>query len=110
MEDHALVAADSTGVIRVWSPGAEKLFGHPATEAVGRTLDLIVPEEFRAQHWQGFRHAMEAGTAKLDGQPTEVPVRCADGAVMIFPGSLVLLRNAERAVIGAMVIFGPRAK
>jgi PAS domain S-box-containing protein len=109
MNDHALVAADATGAIQVWSAGAEKLFGHTAKDAVGRTLDLIVPEQYRDQHWHGFRHAMEAGSANLDGQSTQIPVRCADGSVTVFPGAFMLLRDAEKKVIGAMVVFGPRA-
>jgi PAS domain S-box-containing protein len=109
MDDHALVGADATGVIQVWSRGAEKLFGHAASSAIGRTLDLIVPEDYRDQHWHGFRKAMETSSAKLDGQTTEIPVKCGDGSVTVFPGAFMLLRDAQRKVIGAMVIFGPRS-
>ena len=109
MDDHALVGADATGTIRVWSQGAEKLFGHSAADAIGQTLDLIVPETYRDQHWQGFRRAMETGSAKLDGQSTKIPVKCGDGAVTVFPGAFMLLRDAQKKVIGAMVIFGPAA-
>jgi len=109
MDDYALVGADATGIIQVWSAGAQKLFGHGASDAIGRTLDLIVPEEYRGQHWQGFRHAMDAGAANLDGQSTEIPVKCRDGTITVFPGAFMLLRDAQKKVIGAMVIFGPRA-
>lgn len=109
MDDHALVGADATGVIQVWSRGAETLFGHRAAHAIGRTLDLIVPEQYRDQHWHGFRLAMETGSAKLDGQSTEVPALCADGTITVFPVSFMLLRDSQKKVIGAMVIFGPRA-
>lgn len=49
---------DRAGVIRLWSSGAERLFGYSAREAVGRTLDLIVPESMRAAHWEGFSRAV----------------------------------------------------
>ena len=51
---YAVVMADSTGVIRIFSPGAQALFGHDAGTAVGQTLDLLVPERYRDQHWAGF--------------------------------------------------------
>jgi PAS domain S-box-containing protein len=108
MENHAIVMADRAGTIQGWNRGAEALFGHVATEAIGQTLDLIVPETFREQHWIGFRHAMEAGSAKLDGQSTEIPVKCRDGTMTVFPGAFYLVRDAQKIVIGAMVVFGPR--
>lgn len=109
MDEHAMVVADATGVIQLWSRGAEALFGYPAAEAVGQSLDLIVPDEYREQHWHGFRAAMASGSAKLDGQSTEIPVKCRSGEITVFPGAFMLLRNAARTVIGAAVIFGPAA-
>lgn len=103
MDDHAVVVADATGVIQLWSRGAETLFGHPAQDAVGRTLDLIVPDDYREAHWNGFRHAMASGVAAAEGQPVELPVHCAVG-VKTFPGTFRLLRDAKQAVIGAMLI------
>jgi PAS domain S-box-containing protein len=105
MDDHAIVGADASGIIQLWSSGAETLFGHATAQAVGKTLDLIVPEAFRDQHWNGFRHAMAVGSSKLDGQSTEIPVRCQDGGTVVFKASFMLLRDAARKVIGALVIF-----
>jgi PAS domain S-box-containing protein len=107
MDQHAIVIADKAGEIQGWSRGAERHFGYKTAEALGQSLDLIVPEEYREQHWNGFRHAMEAGSAKLDGQSTEIPVKCRDGKVIVFPGAFKLLRDASATVIGAMVIFSP---
>src|SRR5256885_17246595 len=57
----AIIFADSAGVIRLWNHAAEALFGYSAAEAVGQTLDLIVPESLRAAHWAGFRRAVQQG-------------------------------------------------
>ena len=57
----AIIFADCAGVIRLWNPGAEALFGHRAAEAVGHTLDLIVPEPYRPAHWAGFSRAVQQG-------------------------------------------------
>src|SRR5262249_10209445 len=70
-ETHAVVLSDRTGRILYWSPGAERLFGHPATEALGQSLDLIVPDAFRARQWARFHRAMASGVfrLRLDDEP-----------------------------------------
>jgi PAS domain S-box-containing protein len=57
---------DRAGVIRLWNPGAERLFGYSAKAAVGRTLDLIVPEPVRTAHWEGFSRAVRHGRFTKD--------------------------------------------
>ena len=54
----AVIVADRDGIIREWSVAAERIFGYSAIEAIGRTLDLIVPEEERADHWRNYRRVM----------------------------------------------------
>jgi PAS domain S-box-containing protein len=101
----AIVMADADGVIRHWSGGAERLFGYSSAEAEGQSLDLIVPEEYRQRHWEGFRNAMSAGASKLDRAATNLPVQCRDGAVRVFPARFVFLVDARSHVVGAMGIY-----
>ena len=105
MNDHAIVISDIKGIINVWSAGCEKLFGHSASEAIGQTLGLIVPEQYREQHWRGFHAAMREGYAKIDGKTSNVPVLCQDGHVRSFASRIHLLRNGSGQIIGAMSIF-----
>ncbi len=105
MDSHAVVIADPAGIIRFWSRGAESAFGYSPGHAVGRTLDLIVPPEFREAHWIGFRRAMARGAAEAEGTPTPFPVRRADGEVVPTPGRLTLMREPLGQVIGAAVVF-----
>jgi PAS domain S-box-containing protein len=58
---HAVVSADREGIIRDWNETAEHIFGHSAGQAIRQTLDLIVPEEERANHWRNFRRVMATG-------------------------------------------------
>ena len=94
----AVIAADRSGVIRLWNPGAERIFGHTAAEAVGDSLDLIVPERLRERHWQGWRAYLETGHSRYgpddllsvpslrrDGRPLSIeftihPVLDVDGS------------------------------
>lgn len=57
----ALIFADPKGIIRIWNPGAECLFGYSSAEANGRSLDLIIPENLRKAHWEGFHRAISQG-------------------------------------------------
>ncbi len=106
MDCTVVVMADAQGVIRFWSRGAELAFGHAAERAVGHTLDLIVPAEAREAHWAGFRRAVAAGHAAVEGEVGPFPVLCADGDVAETPGRLTLIRQADDRVVGAMVVFG----
>ena len=107
LDTHALVLADREGIIRVWSPGAEALFGYDAADAVGRTLDLIVPEAYRERHWAGFRSAIARARTNLDQPAANLPVLRRDGAMVRFAGRLVLLRDARGEAIGVLAIYSP---
>ena len=105
MDQHAIVIANSDGVIQLWSAGAASLFGHAAAEAVGKKLDLVVPPDLREMHWKGFGHAME--TASMNGEGTffDIPGLCSDGQARPLRGQLRLLRDEKGKAIGAMAIF-----
>ncbi|MCP4616506.1 MAG: PAS domain S-box protein [Bradyrhizobium sp.] len=66
----ALICADRAGTIIRWNAACTALFGFSAEEALGQSLDLIIPEHLRAAHWSGFDAAMSKGALKLQGRPT----------------------------------------
>ncbi len=61
----AIIFADREGMIRVWNESAAALFGYAQDEAIGRSLDLIIPEYLRRAHWEGFHQAIARGQTKL---------------------------------------------
>ena len=88
----AVVIVDRDGVIRYWNRGAERIFGHPASEAVGATLDLIVPERLRERHWEGFNRTMETGETRYgDDDLLAVPAAAAGGRTISVEFSVVLV-------------------
>ena len=102
----AIVQADAEGTIRLWSEGAETLLGHSAAQAIGKTLDLLVPQSYRAQHWSGFRSAIARGG--LNGnEPFILPIVCADGKTKHFAGRLTMLLDAYGRAAGALAVFVP---
>ena len=106
---NAVVLADTEGRIVAWDAGAEALFGHPAAEAIGRTLDLIVPPAFRDQHWSGFRRAMATGECRLDRAAANLPVLHADGAERLVPARFVFLTDGRGTPAGAAAVYAEPA-
>ena len=103
----ALVLAEPSGVIRAWNPGAEALFGHAAADAIGRTLDLIVPPEYRERHWAGIRAAMAAGNGNIDHSSFNIPALHRDGTVIRVAVRLLVVQDSRNRVAGAMAVFSP---
>jgi len=106
-DTHAIVMADPDGRIQHWNAGAEQLFGHAAEDALGRSLDLIVPPELRERHWAGFRAAIASGVSKLDRAATNLPALCKDGTIRAFPARFVLLQGARGEVVGFAALYSP---
>ncbi|HUO04375.1 MAG TPA: PAS domain S-box protein [Candidatus Binataceae bacterium] len=107
MDSHAIVIVDAAGVIRMWSEGATRLFGYDAASAVGKSLDLIIPESHRERHWMGFRAAIRSGNSKLDSAAANLPVLRKDGSVAHYAARLIFLRDAKQEVVGAAAIYSP---
>ena len=102
----ALVFAEPSGVIRIWNSGAESMFGHRAGDAVGETLDLIVPPEYRERHWAGFRDAM-AADGNIDHSSFNIPALHRDGTVIRIEVRLLVVHDSRNRVAGAMAVFAP---
>ncbi len=87
----ALVVADADGTIIFWNQAAERLFGWTPTEAVGRTLDLIIPERLRQRHWDGYRTTMATGETRYGDRLLEVPADHRDGRTLSVAFTVTLL-------------------
>ncbi|WP_108515529.1 PAS domain S-box protein [Bradyrhizobium algeriense] len=102
----AIIATDRDGRITFWNPGAERIFGFPAGETIGQSLDLIVPENLRARHWAGFRHTMETGTSRYDhGDLLSVPALTRAGRRISVEFTIVLLRDESQQVAGTVAVM-----
>jgi PAS domain S-box-containing protein len=102
----AVVAADSDGIIRFWNPGAERIFGHAAADAIGQSLDLIIPERLRQRHWDGFRHTMATGQSRYgEGEMLSVPALRRDGATISVEFTIVPLRADDGQMNGIIAIM-----
>ena len=101
----ALVFAEPSGVIRIWNSAAESLFGHRAAEAIGQTLDLIVPPDYRGRHWEGYRAAMVAADGNIDHSSFDIPALRRDGTIIRVEVRLLVVHDSRNRVAGAMAVF-----
>lgn len=103
--DHAVVVADPEGVIRFWNPAAEAMFGYRGREALGQTLDIIIPDRLRERHWDGYRRVMATGETVYSGRTLAVPAVRSDGARLSVEFTVTLLRDeaGEVAAIAAIL-------
>lgn len=102
----AIVATDREGIIRIWNPGAERIFGFSAGEAIGQSLDIIIPEGQRARHWEGYRKVIETGTSRYgEGDLLSVPGLCRNGERISLEFTIVPLRNESGGIIGMAAVM-----
>ncbi|HEY3211101.1 MAG TPA: PAS domain S-box protein [Actinomycetota bacterium] len=101
----AIILADRDGIIRLWNGGAEAVFGYTAEEALGQSLDLIVPERFRERHWNGFRKAMATGVTRYGRELLAVPGIRKDASRISIEFSVAVLRDPAGQVLGVAAIM-----
>jgi PAS domain S-box-containing protein len=100
-----ILFADREGVIRLWNRGAERIFGYSAEEAIGQSLDLIIPEKLQQRHWDGYHQVMAEGQSKYGTQLLSVPAKHKDGRRMFSDFSIVMLRDETGRVEGVAAIL-----
>jgi PAS domain S-box-containing protein len=102
----AIVAVDLQGVICLWNPGAVRMFGFNADEAIGRSLDLIIPQNLRARHWVGFREVMATGHSRYgEGALLAVPGLTKPGQRISLEFTILMLRDERGLLVGMVSIL-----
>jgi PAS domain S-box-containing protein len=98
----AIIYADKNGEISYWNEAATRVFGFDASEAMGQNLDIIIPENFRNQHWTGFDRALGEGDTKYRGQALPTKATHKDGRSFYVELSFSIVKDASGTVVGAM--------
>jgi PAS domain S-box-containing protein len=101
----AVIVSDRAGAIVYWNRAAEVMFGHSAGEAMGQSLDLIIPDRFRARHWAGYRTVMSTGATRYGRELLAVPAIRKDGSRISLEFSIVLVRDDGGELAGAAAII-----
>ena len=101
----AVIYAGTDGRIRLWNGGAERIFGWSPTEAVGQSLDLIIPEKLRGRHWEGWNHVMETGVTRYATDLLAVPAVRKDGTRISIEFSVALIHDDAGAIAGVAAVM-----
>lgn len=102
----ALIHADSDGLIQAWNAGASRMFGHSASEAIGQSLDLIIPGTLRARHWLGYHETMRTGRTRYgEGQILSVPAVRKDGTRLSVAFTIVPFMDDAGRMTGIAAIM-----
>lgn len=101
----AIIFADPDGVIWLWNRGAERMFGHSSEEALGRNLDLIIPERLRERHWTGYRQVMASGVTRYGTQLLAVPAMRKDGTSLSIEFTVILVADPSGEPLGCAAVI-----
>jgi PAS domain S-box-containing protein len=99
-----VVVADADGKIVFWNPGAERIFGFTEGDALGETLDLIVPERQRQRHWSGFEKTMQTGQTRYGNELLRVPALHKEGHPLSIAFTVAMLHAADGKVSAIVAI------
>jgi PAS domain S-box-containing protein len=101
----AIIMADREGIIRLWNNGAETVFGFSPAEALGQSLHIIIPENLRERHDQGYQQVMQSGRSKYASELLAVPALNKDGARISLEFTIILIRDHKDQILGAAAII-----
>jgi PAS domain S-box-containing protein len=96
---------DPAGIIRLWNDGATRIFGYSAEEAMGQSLDVIIPEKLRDRHWKGYFQTMATGYTRYGDKLLSVPATHRDGQRLSIEFSVAILRDDAGQIVGISAIM-----
>jgi PAS domain S-box-containing protein len=100
----AVIYANRSGEITRWNRASAAMFGFSSEEALGQSLDLIIPEHLRASHWRGFDAAMSTGAMKLQGRPTLTRALHKSGRKLYVEMTFALVKGDDDDVLGSVAM------
>ena len=106
----ATIFADRDGIIRIWNARAETLFGYTAPEAIGQSLNLIIPQHLREAHWQGYRRAITTGRTRSAGKPMRTRATHKNGGKLYVELAFGVVTAPEGQALGALATARPSEK
>ena len=101
----AVIASDAKGAITLWNPAAERMFGYTEAEALGQSLDIIIPERLRGRHWEGYDKSMATGTSRYGHDLLRVPATNKDGSAMSIAFTVAMLFTPDRKVSSIIAVI-----
>jgi PAS domain S-box-containing protein len=99
-----VVVSDTTGAIVYWNAAATRIFGFTEADAMGKSLDLIIPERQRQRHWDGYHKTMETGQTRYGNDLLRVPALHKDGRTLSIAFTVAMLHAPDGKVSAIVAI------
>jgi PAS domain S-box-containing protein len=100
----AILVCDARGAITLWNRAAGRIFGFTEAEALGQSLDLIIPQRQRQRHWDGYHKTMETAATKYGADVLRVPALHKEGHTLSIAFTVSMLFSDDRKVTGIVAI------
>jgi PAS domain S-box-containing protein len=94
----AVMACDASGAITLWNPACERMFGFTQLDAMGKSLDLIIPQRQQQRHWEGYHKTMQTGITKYGHDVLRVPAVHKDGHTLSIAFTVSMLHSSDGKV------------
>jgi PAS domain S-box-containing protein len=101
----AVVASDASGAIILWNPAAQRMFGFTEKEALGQSLDIIIPQRQQQRHWDGYQKTMATGQTKYGNDVLRVPAVHKDGHGLSIAFTVALLYTPDKKVSAIVAVI-----
>lgn len=101
----AIVASDASGAITLWNPAAQRMFGFTEKEALGQSLDIIIPQRQQQRHWDGYQKTMATGQTKYGNDVLRVPAVHKDGHGLSIAFTVALLYTPDKKVSAIVAVI-----
>lgn len=101
----AIVASNADGAITLWNPAAERMFGHTEVEALGNSLDLIIPQRQQQRHWDGYNKTMQTGVTRYGNDVLRVPALHKDGHTLSIAFTVALLHSPDGKISAIVAVI-----
>ena len=98
-------ASDASGAITMWNPAAQRMFGFTETEALGRSLDIIMPQCQQQRHWDGYQKPVATGQTKYGNDVLRVPAVHKDGHGLSIAFTVALLHAPDKKVAAIVAVI-----
>ncbi len=101
----AIVASDASGAICLWNPAAQRMFGFTEAEALGQSLDIIIPQRQQQRHWDGYNQTMATGKTRYGNDVLRVPAVHRDGHTLSIAFTVALLHTPDNKVSAIVAVI-----
>lgn len=101
----AIIVCDAGGAITLWNPAATRMFGFSEEEAIGKSLDLIIPERQRQRHWDGYHKTMDTGITRYGNDVLRVPALHKEGRPLSIAFTVAMLYSEDKKVTAIVAVI-----